>query len=329
MSSGESSEAMRGRVEENRYKMWLLTGLDREWFATMLSLVVLVTIVALSFVSPAPMRRVIETSDALWWVFSPMLTAIITAVVLVVTFNQLVLSQELGSLGDQRQRMEEARSFRDDIEPLIEPDTAPADPASFLAAILSAIHTSAQALEAGSDDQQDPIAQFASDLAADVDTLENRLDGASFGTFEVIDIVLDFDYSWWLFTAQRLTEEHPEADDDAVGALDDLVSLLEAFGTAREHFKTLYFQWELVNLSRRILYVAVPALLVAIGMLLYVDAAGVTDSTMGVDHLVWLVAIAVTISLAPFFLLTSYVLRIATVVKRTLAIGPFVLRSSG
>jgi len=35
---------------------------------------------------------------------------------------------------------------------------------------------------------------------------------------------------------------------------------------------------------------------------------------------------AATVAVAPFAILLAYILRIATVTKRTLAIGPFVLR---
>jgi hypothetical protein len=40
------------------------------------------------------------------------------------------------------------------------------------------------------------------------------------------------------------------------------------------------------------------------------------------------VSAATALSLAPFALLGAYVLRIVTVTKRTLAIGPFVLRET-
>jgi len=61
---------------------------------------------------------------------------------------------------------------------------------------------------------------------------------------------------------------------------------------------------------------------------IYVDADAISGVTLGVDHLVWLVSAMTTAALAPFMLLLSYVLRIATVAKRTLAVGPFILRDT-
>ena len=142
---------------------------------------------------------------------------------------------------------------------------------------------------------------------------------------------LNFNYSWKLYEARRLAREHEAVlGGEARQAVDDLIEVLEFFGPAREHFKTLYFQWELINLSRAMLYAAVPALVVTASMILYVDgAATVVGSTAGVDNLVWVVAGASAVALVPFLVLVSYVLRIATVAKRTLAIGPFVLRETG
>jgi hypothetical protein len=71
----------------------------------------------------------------------------------------------------------------------------------------------------------------------------------------------------------------------------------------------------------------VPALVVSIGGVLYLDnPATITGTFVGIDALIWVVVVATTISLVPFMVLFSYVLRIATVAKRTLSIGPFILR---
>ena len=77
------------------------------------------------------------------------------------------------------------------------------------------------------------------------------------------------------------------------------------------------------------MYVAVPALVVTVSMVLFFDADAVSGTVLGIDALVWVVAAGVTIGVAPFLLLIAFVLRIATMAKRTLAIGPFILRESG
>jgi hypothetical protein len=48
----------------------------------------------------------------------------------------------------------------------------------------------------------------------------------------------------------------------------------------------------------------------------------------GVRPLVVVVSAGVAVSLLPFAFLLSYILRIVTVTKRTLSIGPFILRET-
>ena len=103
---------------------------------------------------------------------------------------------------------------------------------------------------------------------------------------------------------------------------------MSLFGPAREHVKTLYFQWALIDLSRLILYAAVPALVVAGLMLTAVDAGTFPGRTLGVDHVTLAVGGAFAVALLPFSLFVSYLLRVLTLAKRTLAIGPLVLRDS-
>jgi hypothetical protein len=76
------------------------------------------------------------------------------------------------------------------------------------------------------------------------------------------------------------------------------------------------------------LYAAFPGLAATFLLQLYVSPSSVSGTYFGVDGLVWVVATGVTITLIPFCLLTAYVLRIVTIAKRTLAIGPFILRET-
>jgi hypothetical protein len=188
----------------------------------------------------------------------------------------------------------------------------------------------AEAVRDGDAELQERVEQYVEGIQRNAESVTDQLEGAQFGTFEVLFAALNFNYSWKLYEARRLGNAHAaELPEAAADELDRLVETLELFGPAREHFKTLYFQWELINLSRAMLYAAVPALLVSMGMILYLDNLGtVVGETLGVHNLVWVVAAASTVAILPFMLLVSYVLRIATVAKRTLAIGPFVLRET-
>ena len=284
-------------------------------------------------VDPVPLRTAVNSGDPIETLFQALTTAIITGVTLVVSLNQLVLSQELGPLGDQRERMDGTEQFRQDVASSLDVPAAPPEPSAFLRALVDGTGTRARRLgelvgQCADDEACERVGSYADSLATNADAVSSALDGEQFGTFGVVSAALNFNYSWKIYEARRLRGEYDGVlDDETLEALEALVETLRFFGPAREHVKTLYFQWELVNLSRGILLSAVPALAVSISGILYLsDPGSVTGSVLGVDALIWVVAAAATVSLVPFMVLFASVLRIATVAKRTLSIGPFILR---
>jgi len=320
---------MRERAEGNRWKLWMLLGANREVLTALTLVAIFLTLVGLSQVAGTDLRTAMNGSDPVETLFQALVTAIITGVTLVVTLTQLVLSQELGAVGDQRERMEGAMSFRRTVESVVESDVSPPDPASFLQSIVEAVGRQASTLtDAANGDSADRVRSFADELASDADAVSGNLENAQFGTFEVLFAALNFNYAGKIYEARQLRSDDA-ASDEVQEVLDGLVETLTYFGPAREHVKTLYFQWELTNLSRMIAYAAVPALVASVAMILYGEHTSVIQGiTLGIDNVVWLVATMTTVALVPFVLLLSYILRIVTVAKRTLAIGPLILRDT-
>ncbi|WP_276298900.1 hypothetical protein [Halorussus lipolyticus] len=324
---------MRERADESSWKLWLLMEANRWVVAGTLLVGVFVALVVIGVVDPSSLQSSVASSDPTETLFQAFVTAIITGVTLVVTLNQLVLSQELGPVGDQRNRMEDAMQFREDVEEVLDAPVSPPEPSSFLQSLIdetcSRANSLTDALEDARDEElKDAIDQYVDALTQNANEVSDELADAEFGSYDLLSAVLDFNYSWKIFVARRIHNEHDDAlTDEARDAFDDLEEVLKFFGPAREHFKTLYFQWELVNLSRAMLYTAVPALVVVSSMILYYDARAVPGSTLGLSNDILVTSLAVTVATVPFMLLLSYILRIATVAKRTLSIGPFVLRN--
>jgi hypothetical protein len=325
-----TDDRLRERAAESRLKLWVLLEADR-WLVTgVLLAIVFVVLVAWGALSPGA-ERIIRSSDSVDTLFQGLLTATVTTVTLVVTLNQLVLSQELGAVGDQRDRMEGAMQFRQDVAAAIEAPLSPAQPARFLRALVAVAGARAtdlrEAVSATADDDlATDIEVLTTSVIENADKVSEGLTDARFGTFDVLSAALNFDYSWKLFTARRIRAQHGATlDDESAAALDALIDVLELFGPAREHFKTLYFQWDLITLSRRMFVAAIPALLVSGGMILFFDAARYDLVLFGFQTLVVVLSGATTVSVAPFFILLAYVVRIATVAKHTLSIGPFIL----
>jgi hypothetical protein len=320
-----TADTMRKRADESRIKLWLLIGANRQFVTGILSVTFFGLFMLGSLLDPT-LSDLLQDRGVIESLYAQMIGALITGVTLVVTISQLIISQENGPLGEQRTRMSETMDFRDYIKELTG-KPAPADPSAFLREIINATQERANALEAemessDNEDLKGEVDEFVDSITGNADTVREKLDGAKFGTFDVVYASMDYNYSWNIFQIERLLADYEEDIDE------DLRTSFAMFGPAREHVKTLYFQWELINLSRFILYVAIPALLVSGMMLAFVDATTFTGTILGVETLLWLVGVTFTITLVPFFLLTSYIVRIATAAKRTLAIGPLILRDS-
>jgi len=339
-SDTDTADTMRERAGENRAKLWLLLRANRLVVAAVLTLAVFVAFVAVAAALSPSLAEKVGASDPIETLFASMITAIVTGATLVVTIGQLVLTQENGPLGDQRERMDDTLAVRDDIADLTGAPT-PTDPAAFLDAVLGAAAERSRDLRDSVSDQgsdgdgpdRAALREEADDLAAEVtenaDVVRGQLDGAEFGSFDVVFAALNFDYGPKIGRIERLVAEHGEKlTDDERDLLGELKESLSLFGPAREHVKTLYFQWALIDLSRLILYAAVPALVAAGAMVAVVDGGTFPGSTLGVDHVTVVVGGAFAVALLPFSLFVSYLLRVLTLAKRTLAIGPLVLRDS-
>ncbi|MGQ3411938.1 hypothetical protein ACT4ML_06700 [Natrinema sp. LN54] len=330
----QPSDTMAERSTDPTWKHHLLLNANR-WVVTAgLMLFVFVGLLAVARFSPVSFRALVGSQDPIGTLFQALTTALITGVTLVVTINSLVLSQELGAVEDQRTRLEGALDFRRNVEGSIDAPISPPEPSSFLQAVVAAsedrAHDFREAVSESQDEElKDRVDDFVDNVTTHADSIRDGLEDAQFGTYAVLKAALDYNYSWKIFRARRIRNVHADSfTDEAHEAYDDLLESLKLFGLAREHFKTLYFQWELINLSRAMMYVAVPALVVTMSMLLFFDANAVSGVFIGVDLLVWIVVAAATIAVAPFLLLIAFILRVATMAKRTLAIGPFILRES-
>lgn len=326
-----TANTMRRRAGDSRVKLWFLLDANRFAVVTALAVGVFASLIVASMVLQPSLQARIQRTDTIETIFSAMIGVVVTGTTLVVTINQLVLSQETGPLGDQRKRMSDAMDFRTYAGELFE-ETPPAYPALFLQQLVKTSEQRANVLDrivADNDDEElrRQVEEFVDSLRGNADEVIEELEDATFGEFDVMSAALDFNYSWKVYQVERMTETFGESlSDDEREAFDRLQKALTMFGPAREHIKTLYFQWALVDLSQYILYMAIPAIVVAGIMLTFVGAGTFPGSTLTIDNIVWVTAGAFTVTVLPFLLFTSYIFRVATAAKRTLAVGPLILR---
>ncbi|ELZ33376.1 hypothetical protein C474_04830 [Halogeometricum pallidum JCM 14848] len=321
---------LRERTGVNKYLFWVLLGVNRRVIIGALALVVFLTFVGAGVLKPVSLRATMETSDMVETLFSGLVGAIITSTTLVVSINQLVLSQEIGSLGTQRNRMDVTMDFYQNTDELLG-KTTPSDPAVLLAEVIEVCVQRARALRdavEGNDSEEfrDRIGEYVADLEDNADTAMSELEDSDFGTFNVVSPALDFNYARKMYDARRLGEQYePEMSEDERGALRNVLEGVTMYGPLREYVKVLYLQWALVKLSRAILYASVPALVIAGAVVIFVDPNTFTGTILGLETILWVVSAAFTVSVLPFLVFIAYVLRLATLAKQTLTVGSLIL----
>ncbi|ELZ12138.1 hypothetical protein C479_05003 [Halovivax asiaticus JCM 14624] len=310
---------------------WLLLEGDRLVVATLLVLVVLLaTLVleavgAISFTNPNSMTRVA----------SGLIAGTFSLVTVVVSINQLILSSEFVAAGTAEDRLEGVESVRDDIADLAGVPAAPAAPAALLELLAETVNRRAGALESAVEptDARESISdsagasnglsvqRYAAELRRDTDRIDDALDSTSFDAFDTLSLTARFDDGWYRYAGEHLRAAREDSlNPEATDAFDDISSGLRLFAVAREHFKTTYLQRELTRFSQLTIGFGVPSILAAVLLgVTYADAAG---PTLSYTALPAVVSVIVTIAIAPVALLAAYILRTATITRRTASTGP-------
>jgi hypothetical protein len=184
------------------------------------------------------------------------------------------------------------------------------------------------ASETPNDDFQQQVEALGEKIATDVDHAREILGDAKYGTFEVLLAGLNYNYAGQLHAVRYLKRTYgDDLSDDEMAALDDLIESIVFFTTGREYFKSLYYKRELAQLSSRLLYVSLPVIVFISYVILAVEAGQFPEtSLLGISPLILFISMAYSIALAPYVVLTAYVIRVATISLWTLAAGPFILQ---
>jgi hypothetical protein len=134
--------------------------------------------------------------------------------------------------------------------------------------------------------------------------------------------MLTTNYARQINTLRRTKRDRESALPDSVEAsIDRLIDRLQSVDVARQYFKTVYFKQELSSFSRVLLVTGLPAEGVAIVSLLWMSVG--SGDPAAVSNLRLLVPVTITIALTPLAVLASFIVRTATVNRRTAATIPF------
>ena len=251
-----------------------------------------------------------------------------TLIAIVTSLSQLVLGRRLESPGEIRQKIAETVDYREEVGRSIGESVVPVQPDSFLLALYREASVELETLESLQMEERTQLARgelgtLVEDLGTHCDYVIDILKRPSSGLKHALFVSLSADYESTVHRAWHLQWEHAdEFTDEAAEPLGRLAGTLQHIEVASRLFKTVFIESEVSELSRFLLYVGFPAQLAAVALTLVYTAPG-PEPPLAVPVLRVLVPAVIAAGFAPFVLLSSYVIRLTVVARRTADTFPF------
>jgi hypothetical protein len=311
-------------------KRWVLLEANRLAVTGALLTFVFVSFIMLGRIWTFEMQSLLNDTSAVQTILNSLLSGMILLVSIVVSINSIVLSHDMSSITNQETRVKGASSFRRDLSEISRPEEDPSEPTSFLKVMSRTISDRAENLEddAGGVDQESAreLRDYVSSLVETADKLGDVEDtnGADFG---ILWKGMGFNYGGQIEQSRTLKSAQATGGSDELGdRIEHLIDALELFAIGKEYFKTLYYTREVSKLSQTLLVITLPAILINASTILAINAEIFPDFwVLGVPPLQVFVAATFTISLAPYLVLTAYMLRLSAVARLTPSAGIFSL----
>ena len=302
---------------------WLLLSGDRLVISGGLLVVVAAVVWGTVLTGLAPLT---DQTPLLYLLFA-LIGGNFTLIAIVVSISQFVLSAHLESPGEIRDEMEKMVGYRRDVIERTDQSVVPVSPGAFLRLLFGRIGDQVETLDRARSDVadervSDELGALVAGLDEHVSWVTSVLEGSEPGVEYALFATLQKSYATYFYRAWRLRSRHADAlPREATGALDELVERLEQVDVARRYFESVFIQSELSSLSRLLLYAGVPVQVASVALML--AFSGPTVTTLPQETLAVVLPAVVTAGFVPIVLLATFVVRLATVARRSGAMFPF------
>nr|WP_305883034.1 hypothetical protein [Halobellus rarus] len=306
-------------------KRWILLDANRLAVTGALLTSVFTTFLLLSTFWTFEIQTLLTDTRTVQTILNTLLSGMILLVSIVVSINSIVLSHDITSVENQENRIQGAIKFRRNLGDLTDNGENPSNPSSFLRAMSKTISARAQELTKELDGAEQDFVEDIEEFVTSVSEAAERLgavEETSGAEFAVLWKGIGFDYGSHIERSRTLDSSREASTE----RFDDLIEAFELFAIGKEYFKTLYYTKEVSQLSQTLLVVALPAILFNAATIITINGRVFPDGQiLGIPVLQPFIAVAFTISFAPYLVLTAYVLRLSTVARLTASRGIFSL----
>lgn len=321
-------------AREGRLKQWFLVEGNRLYVTAAVLVGVFLALLLATFLWPLGMQQLVEERAAAQRVFNSLLSGTILLVSIVVSINSIVLSQDLTSIGTQRDRVNNAVEFRKSVEELAGIDTSPTDPREFVETMVELLVENVEELDSTLEDHHDDRLRedargFLLDVRTHAEYVANQIDSENPRSVDILLAGLSYDYASDTETARWLASHYEESlSEEELRAFERVGEALQQFAVSHEYFKSLLYMREFAKLSKTMLYVSLPVIVFTSYVIFAISSGAYPDIEFWeLSSLTLLLVFAYSVALTPYVVLATFVLRSASIASRSLATGPFVMNS--
>lgn len=310
---------------------WLLLEGNRYAVTVALLTLTFVSTVVMGKLWTFEMNQLLTETGSVQTILNTFLSGIILLVSIVVSINSIILSYDITHIDTQEEQIVGMMDFQRRVNRITDTEEAPTNPTAFLKQMAETIQGEVNEVEADIEELDEAFAEdirnHLGQITGTTEHLEDSVDEIGGGKFGALWVGFETDYGPMVIRSREIVSQY-EVSETGDEHFDTLIEALELFATGREYFITLYYTREIAELSRTLLIVSLPAIVVTASTILAIDAQVLPDVWLfGLPPLMLFVALSMVVALAPFIVLTSYMLRVATVARQTTGAGPFVLQS--
>ncbi|WP_435179263.1 hypothetical protein [Halorussus sp. AFM4] len=312
-----------------RAELWLLVDAHRWAVVGLLAAAVFATVVVAVVLAPPSAREYLVGGTSIAKGYVELQTIDVTVITIVLSINQLVLSPELGTVGQQRSRLDDVLDNRTETQELADAPSAPNDPAQYLQLLVAATRRRAEQLretvaEHGDATVRRDVDRSVDEVVRKADRVAASLENREFGTVELVGAAMHFTTAEEMRAMRDLRRRHEASlSADGAAAFDRLLEVLKLYTVAREYFRALYVQWEFINFSRAILYLGLPAVVVAHLSIGFIGSKAFSGTLLGLPTLFLYETASFTVVLVPVIVVISYAARLSMLAKAGIFVSPF------
>jgi len=303
---------------------WLVMTGDRV-LVSLLQVVVLAVVFAA--VVASGLVPFAEETPVLFLLFA-LVAANFTLIAIVTSLSQFILSRRLESPGDIRTTIDQTISYREGVGGTVGQSVLPVKPDAFFLVLFESARADLKHLEGLTGETRtrrtrEELEELVTWLESHVDRVVGLLEHPASDTKHALFVSLNTNYESHVHRTWYLQREYAEEFTDQITSqLARLAETLEHVVVATRVFQTTFIEAEVSELARYLLFVGLPVQVTAmVTMLLYTAPGDAPSLPPGVTPV--LVPAVLVAGFAPFLLLSSYIVRLTVVARRTADSSPF------